>query len=110
LGEILESVENPFPHSSGSCLTRRWSYVSSGGIFECSEFLEILLGKLSFQSEEFHEVSSLAYVAHQDRRVVETSESPGSALCIAEQLIRGDSPIIEYRRRREELTGEPEPG
>lgn len=43
------------------------------------------------------------YVAHQDRRVVETHEPTASSLKMGEQLIRGDYPIIEYRRRREEL-------
>lgn len=43
------------------------------------------------------------YVAHQDRRVVETHEPPASALRMGEQLIRGDYPLIEYRRRREKL-------
>jgi hypothetical protein len=43
------------------------------------------------------------YVAHQDRRVVNTHEPPASALRMGEQLIRGDRPIIEYRRRRQEL-------
>jgi phenylpropionate dioxygenase-like ring-hydroxylating dioxygenase large terminal subunit len=43
------------------------------------------------------------YVAHQDRRVVETHQPQPSALRIGEQLISGDYPIIEYRRRREEL-------
>jgi phenylpropionate dioxygenase-like ring-hydroxylating dioxygenase large terminal subunit len=48
------------------------------------------------------------YVAHQDRRVVETHEPAASALRMGEQLIRGDYPIIEYRRRREELkSGQP---
>jgi phenylpropionate dioxygenase-like ring-hydroxylating dioxygenase large terminal subunit len=43
------------------------------------------------------------YVAHQDRRVVETQQPKRSALRIGEKLIQADLPIIEYRRRREEL-------
>jgi len=46
------------------------------------------------------------YVAHQDRIVVETQEPKASAWRMNEQLIRGDFPIIEYRRRRAELFSE----
>ena len=42
-------------------------------------------------------------VLHQDRRVVETQQPRPSGLRIGEKLIQGDRPIIEYRRRREEL-------
>jgi phenylpropionate dioxygenase-like ring-hydroxylating dioxygenase large terminal subunit len=42
-------------------------------------------------------------VAHQDRRVVETQQPQPSGLRIGEKLIQGDRPIVEYRRRREEL-------
>jgi phenylpropionate dioxygenase-like ring-hydroxylating dioxygenase large terminal subunit len=42
-------------------------------------------------------------VAHQDRRVVRTQEPKPSALRGGEQLIQGDRPILEYRRRRHEL-------
>jgi phenylpropionate dioxygenase-like ring-hydroxylating dioxygenase large terminal subunit len=42
-------------------------------------------------------------IAHQDRRVVVTHQPSASALRMGEQLIRGDRPIIEYRRRRQEL-------
>jgi phenylpropionate dioxygenase-like ring-hydroxylating dioxygenase large terminal subunit len=42
-------------------------------------------------------------VAHQDRRVVETHQPQPSGLRIGERMIQGDRPIIEYRRRREEL-------
>jgi phenylpropionate dioxygenase-like ring-hydroxylating dioxygenase large terminal subunit len=42
-------------------------------------------------------------VAHQDRRVVETHQPQRSGLRIGERMIQGDRPIIEYRRRREEL-------
>jgi phenylpropionate dioxygenase-like ring-hydroxylating dioxygenase large terminal subunit len=42
-------------------------------------------------------------VAHQDRRVVETQTPRPSRLRGGEQLIQGDLPIIEYRKRRAEL-------
>jgi len=45
------------------------------------------------------------FVAHQDRRVVQTQVPKESALRGSEKLIRGDRPIVEYRRRREELKG-----
>jgi phenylpropionate dioxygenase-like ring-hydroxylating dioxygenase large terminal subunit len=45
-------------------------------------------------------------VAHQDRRVVETHQPQPSGLRIGEKMIQGDRPIIEYRRRREELMNE----
>jgi phenylpropionate dioxygenase-like ring-hydroxylating dioxygenase large terminal subunit len=42
-------------------------------------------------------------VAHQDRRVVETQLPKPSSYKSGEKLIQGDLPIIEYRRRRQEL-------
>lgn len=42
-------------------------------------------------------------VAHQDRRVVETHQPQPSGLRIGEKMIQGDRPIVEFRRRREEL-------
>jgi phenylpropionate dioxygenase-like ring-hydroxylating dioxygenase large terminal subunit len=45
-------------------------------------------------------------IAHQDRRVVVTQEPKASGLTIGEKLIQGDRPIIEYRRRRQELLQE----
>lgn len=42
-------------------------------------------------------------VAHQDRRVVQTQTPRPSRLKGGEQLIQGDLPIIEYRRKREQL-------
>jgi len=42
-------------------------------------------------------------ITHQDRRVVVTQEPKASALQIGEQLFQADRPIIEYRRRRQEL-------
>jgi phenylpropionate dioxygenase-like ring-hydroxylating dioxygenase large terminal subunit len=43
------------------------------------------------------------YIAHQDRRVVETHQPQPSGLRIGERLIQGDRPIVEYRRRREQM-------
>jgi phenylpropionate dioxygenase-like ring-hydroxylating dioxygenase large terminal subunit len=45
-------------------------------------------------------------IAHQDRRVVVTQEPKASGLTIGEKLIQGDHPIVEYRRRRQELLEE----
>lgn len=42
-------------------------------------------------------------VAHQDRRVVETQQPKPSGLRIGEKMIQGDRPVVEYRRRREQL-------
>jgi phenylpropionate dioxygenase-like ring-hydroxylating dioxygenase large terminal subunit len=43
------------------------------------------------------------YIAHQDRRVVITQWPKPSALRMGEQLIQADRPIVEYRRRRQDL-------
>ena len=42
-------------------------------------------------------------VAHQDRRVVVTHQPMPSAFKMEEKLIQGDLPIIEYRKKRQEL-------
>lgn len=42
-------------------------------------------------------------IAHQDRRIVVTQRPKPSALRGGEKLIQGDRPIVEYRRRRQEL-------
>lgn len=42
-------------------------------------------------------------ILHQDRRVVITELPKKSDLSMGENLIQGDLPIIEYRRKREEL-------
>ena len=47
-------------------------------------------------------------IAHQDRRVVVTQRPKASRFQIGEQLIQADRPIIEYRRRRQELMGKDE--
>jgi hypothetical protein len=43
------------------------------------------------------------FVAHQDRRVVQTQRPMRSDLRMGEKLIPGEGPIIAYRRRRQEL-------
>ena len=45
-------------------------------------------------------------ITHQDRRVVATQQPKASALKTGEQLFQADWPIIEYRRRRQELMEE----
>jgi phenylpropionate dioxygenase-like ring-hydroxylating dioxygenase large terminal subunit len=42
-------------------------------------------------------------IAHQDRRVVQTQTPKASSLRGGEQLIQGDLPIIEYRKKRQQL-------
>jgi phenylpropionate dioxygenase-like ring-hydroxylating dioxygenase large terminal subunit len=42
-------------------------------------------------------------VAHQDRRVVETQTPKPSSLKGGENLFQGDKPIVEYRKRRQQL-------
>jgi phenylpropionate dioxygenase-like ring-hydroxylating dioxygenase large terminal subunit len=42
-------------------------------------------------------------VAHQDRRVVETQLPKRTNLKMGEKLVQADRPIVEYRRRRQEL-------
>jgi phenylpropionate dioxygenase-like ring-hydroxylating dioxygenase large terminal subunit len=42
-------------------------------------------------------------IAHQDRRVVVTQQPKPSSLKGGENLVQGDAPIVEYRRRRQEL-------
>ena len=44
-----------------------------------------------------------AIIAHQDRRIVETQMPKRTELRMGEKLIQGDSPVIAYRRRRQEL-------
>lgn len=44
-------------------------------------------------------------VLHQDKRVVETQIPKRSELNMNENLIQGDLPIIEYRKKRAELKG-----
>ena len=42
-------------------------------------------------------------IAHQDRRVVVTQQPKASGLRIGEELFQADMPIVEYRRKREQL-------
>lgn len=42
-------------------------------------------------------------IAHQDRRIVQTQGPKESSLNNDEQLIQGDLPIIEYRKKRKQL-------
>jgi phenylpropionate dioxygenase-like ring-hydroxylating dioxygenase large terminal subunit len=49
-------------------------------------------------------------IAHQDRRVVQTQTPRPSRLRGGEQLIQGDLPIIEYRKKRAELLARQECG
>jgi len=46
------------------------------------------------------------YILHQDRRVVITQIPKKSELRMGEHLIPGDAPIMEYRKRREQLKNE----
>lgn len=43
------------------------------------------------------------FIAHQDRRIVATQEPKPSQLRSAENLVQGDRPVVEYRRRRQAL-------
>ena len=45
------------------------------------------------------------YILHQDRRVVLTQVPKKSELRMGENLIQGDAPIIEFRKRRAALLG-----
>ena len=60
--------------------------------------VQVLRGLINWLAGYFN-----LYVAHQDQRVVVTQEPKPSALKMDEKLIQGDRPIIEYRRRRQEL-------
>lgn len=46
------------------------------------------------------------YILHQDRRVVLTQVPKKSELKMDENLIQGDAPIIEFRKKRAQLKGE----
>ena len=46
------------------------------------------------------------YILHQDRRVVLRQLPVKSELKMGENLIQGDAPIIEFRKRRAQLKGE----
>jgi hypothetical protein len=42
-------------------------------------------------------------ILHQDRRVVLTQLPKKSELQMGENLVQGDAPIIQFRKKREEL-------
>ena len=46
-----------------------------------------------------------AIILNQDKRPVITERPKRTELRVGEKMIPGDGPIVEYRRRREELTG-----
>jgi phenylpropionate dioxygenase-like ring-hydroxylating dioxygenase large terminal subunit len=58
-------------------------------------FVRVLVARLSAPSN--------LIITHQDRGVVVTQLPKASGLQIGEQLFQADRPIIEYRRRRQEL-------
>jgi phenylpropionate dioxygenase-like ring-hydroxylating dioxygenase large terminal subunit len=58
-----------------------------------------VLGKLIAQLS----MPANVFIAHQDRRVVVTQQPRPSVYQTNEKLIQGDLPIIEYRKKREEL-------
>ncbi|MEA4929286.1 MAG: aromatic ring-hydroxylating dioxygenase subunit alpha [Candidatus Limiplasma sp.] len=55
-----------------------------------------------------HGVSNISnrFILHQDRRVVLTQLPKKSELKMGENLIQGDAPIMEYRKKRAQLKGE----
>lgn len=61
--------------------------------------------RLPILKQGIHSLSNLAnkVILHQDRRVVITQLPKKSGLLIGENLVQGDLPIIEYRKKREEL-------
>jgi phenylpropionate dioxygenase-like ring-hydroxylating dioxygenase large terminal subunit len=63
--------------------------------------------KLPVLRELFNWVGARAnlIVERQDRRVVITQRPKRSGLRIGEKMIPGDGPIVDYRRRRDELIG-----
>ena len=61
--------------------------------------------KFPFNGWLFSKIGSIGniLVERQDRRVVNTQEPKRSRLKMDENLVAGDRPVIEYRRKREEL-------
>ena len=114
--------EVPIPHPSGFCLEfifpNLWQNRISDEVrilaafvpvdqehtllylrfCQCFLNLPVLRDLVTWASMPFN-----VWVAHQDRRVVETHQPQPSGLRIGEKMIQGDGPIIAYRRRREEL-------
>ena len=64
--------------------------------------------KIPVLRELFNFVNSIGnlVIERQDKRVVITQRPKPSGLHIGEKLIPGDGPIVDYRRRREELQKE----
>lgn len=64
--------------------------------------------KLPVLKQVFNRLSNIGnrYILHQDRRVVLTQKPKKTELKMKENLIQGDAPIIEYRKRRAFLKGE----
>jgi len=64
--------------------------------------------KLPVLKQAFNRLSNISnrYILHQDRRVVLTQKPKKTELKMKENLIQGDAPIIEYRKRRAFLKGE----
>ncbi|MGV8905446.1 MAG: Rieske 2Fe-2S domain-containing protein [Acetobacterium sp.] len=64
--------------------------------------------KLPVLKQVFNKLSNIGnrYILHQDRRVVLTQKPIKTELKMKENLIQGDLPIIEYRKRRAFLKGE----
>ena len=44
-------------------------------------------------------------IERQDKRIVITQRPKASGLHIGEKMISGDGPIVDYRRKRQELQG-----
>ena len=60
--------------------------------------IKVIDGFIAWASKLFNLI-----VERQDRRVVITQRPKTTKLKMGENLVQGDLPIIEYRRRREEL-------
>ena len=65
-------------------------------------------GRLPVVKQLFDWFTGLANItiAHQDRRIVRTQRPFVSSLNGGEKLFQGDSPIVMYRRRRDQLQKE----
>jgi len=64
--------------------------------------------KLPVLKQVFNRLSNISnrYILHQDRRAVLTQKPIKTEFKMKENLIQGDAPIIEYRKRRAFLKGE----
>lgn len=61
--------------------------------------------KLKFINKAMAQVGKIMnkVIERQDKRVVETQKPKASALFCGENLLKGDSPVIMYRRMRDSL-------